>query len=287
MKFEQQKDLVAISIVTALFILFVVFTPSTALRVILGLPFILFFPGYTLIAALFPRKGDLDGVERIALSFGVSVAVLILVGLVLNFVWRLDVYPALLVFSIFILGTSGVAWHRRRLAGTKKFTVSLSIRLPSWRGWDLRDKVLSIVLAAMILGAMAVLGYIIAIPKAEETFTEFYILGAGEETGIYPEELRVGEEGRVIIGIVNREHKHVSYQIKVEAESKIKVRVDGKEVDGGIPVVLRHEEKWEGEVVLIPKESGENQKVEFWLYKEGESKPYLEDPLHLWLDVRQ
>ena len=94
MKFKQEKDLLAISIATTLFILFVIFIPSTGLRIILGLPFLLFFPGYTLIAALFPRKGDLDSVERIALGFGVSIGAVILTGLVLNFIWRLDVYPA-------------------------------------------------------------------------------------------------------------------------------------------------------------------------------------------------
>jgi uncharacterized membrane protein len=33
---------------------------------------VLFLPGYALIAALFPRKDDLDGIERIALSFGLT-----------------------------------------------------------------------------------------------------------------------------------------------------------------------------------------------------------------------
>jgi len=44
-----------------------------AIRIILGLPLVLFLPGYSLIATLFSRKDDLDGIERIALSFGLSM----------------------------------------------------------------------------------------------------------------------------------------------------------------------------------------------------------------------
>ena len=50
----------------------------------LGLAMVLFLPGYTQIAALFSRKDDLDGIERIALSFGLSIAVVPLIGLGLN-----------------------------------------------------------------------------------------------------------------------------------------------------------------------------------------------------------
>ena len=45
----------------------------------------LFLPGYALIATLFPRKDDLDGIERIALSFGLSIAITPLLGLALNY----------------------------------------------------------------------------------------------------------------------------------------------------------------------------------------------------------
>jgi uncharacterized membrane protein len=38
-------------------------------RIALGLIFVLFSPGYTLIAALFPKKDDLNSFERLALSW--------------------------------------------------------------------------------------------------------------------------------------------------------------------------------------------------------------------------
>ena len=36
---------------------------------------VLFIPGYVLISASFSKKNDLDTIERIALSFGMSIAV--------------------------------------------------------------------------------------------------------------------------------------------------------------------------------------------------------------------
>ena len=58
---------------------------ESMVRNILGLPLVLFLPGYALIAALFPAKSDLDGIERTALSFGLSIAVVPLIGLGLNY----------------------------------------------------------------------------------------------------------------------------------------------------------------------------------------------------------
>jgi hypothetical protein len=52
---------------------------ETPVRVLLGLLLVLFLPGYSLIAALFPRRDDPDGIERIALSFGLSIAVVPLI----------------------------------------------------------------------------------------------------------------------------------------------------------------------------------------------------------------
>jgi uncharacterized membrane protein len=73
---------------TILCIPFVLIPPLNEIspvRIILGLPLMLFLPGYALIATLFPRKGDLDGIERIALSFGLSIAITPLLGLGLNY----------------------------------------------------------------------------------------------------------------------------------------------------------------------------------------------------------
>ena len=50
-------------------------------------------------------------------------------------------------------------------------------------------------------------------------------------------------------------------------------------------MVLEHEQKWGGEVSFVPEVASENQKVEFLLYKEGETDSY--SSLHIWIDVKQ
>jgi uncharacterized membrane protein len=80
----------------------------------LGLPLVLFLPGYSLIAALFPRKDDLDGIERIALSFGLSIAISPLLGLALNYTpFGIRLSPVLIVLSVFTISLAICAYVRR------------------------------------------------------------------------------------------------------------------------------------------------------------------------------
>ena len=73
-----------------------------------------FLPGYSLIAALFPRKDDLDGIERIALSFGLSIAITPLLGLALNYTpFGIRLLPILIVLSVFTISLAMGAYVRR------------------------------------------------------------------------------------------------------------------------------------------------------------------------------
>ena len=78
-------DLTLIILLSLVLALFIYLVPEFPGRIVLGLPFILFFPGYALIATLFPEKKSLDLIERIALSFGLSIAIVPLIGFGLNY----------------------------------------------------------------------------------------------------------------------------------------------------------------------------------------------------------
>ena len=277
MRMKWQNDLLLLNIITVLLIFIITLFPSNALRIALGLPFVLFFPGYVLTAALFPRRNALDGMERVALSFGMSIVVVSLVGLVLNYTpWGIKLYPILISLAGFVAVISIVAWYRRRRLGEGgRFTIPFRLNLASWRRQNFIDKVLSIILIAAILGAIGTLGYVIATPKVGEKFTEFYILGLEGQAIEFPKEMKVGEQGRVLVGIINREQETVSYWVKVTID-EITLNEIG-------PVALHHEDRWEQEVGFIPAQLGDNQKVEFSLYKQGQSEAYR--VIHLWIDV--
>jgi uncharacterized membrane protein len=120
-------DLAFVILLTLLCILFVLIPPlnGTPVRIILGLPLVLFLPGYVLIATLFPRKGDLNVIERIALSFGLSIAITPLLGLGLNYTpFGIRLTPILIVMSVFTISLAiGACVGRGEIQEGDRFVV--------------------------------------------------------------------------------------------------------------------------------------------------------------------
>ena len=278
MKIGVKSELIALNLVAFILVAVIILSLSNILRYILGIPFLLFFPGYALMAALFLKRGEMSGIERVALSFGLSIAVVPLIGLVLNYTpWGISPESVLYSVASFIFIASVIAWFRRRRLGVEeRFNIEFQVRIPGW-GVTMWDKALSITLIVTIVGALGMLGYTIAAPKVGEKFTEFYILEPEGNAMDYPQEVMVGKDRRVMVVIINHEQEEVSYRIEVN--------IDGVKNNGVGPVVLAHEQKWESEISFVPEVTGENQKVEFLLYKEGQTGAYRK--LHLWLDIKE
>jgi uncharacterized membrane protein len=84
------------------------------LRYILGSFFVLFIPGYTLIEALYPEERSLSPLERVALSIGLSLALVPLVGLLLNYTpFGIRLYPVLFSLSALSILLSFVGAYRK------------------------------------------------------------------------------------------------------------------------------------------------------------------------------
>ena len=85
--------------------------PLIYLRYAAGVIYVLYIPGFTLIEALYPKKAELERLERLGLDIGLSLALVPLVGLVLNYTpWgiRLDPIFTSLIILTMILGLVGV-----------------------------------------------------------------------------------------------------------------------------------------------------------------------------------
>ncbi|GBF33935.1 hypothetical protein DCCM_3046 [Desulfocucumis palustris] len=279
MRIEVKNEFTFVLLFSVILAALIVWDVSGTVRVALGLPFVLFFSGYALIAALFPARDALDGIERVALSFGLSVAVGPLPGLILNYTpWGIRLYPILLTLLVFTMLLSVIAIHRRnKLSFEKRFVVSLNLEAIEWGKLSRLDKILSVALVVSIVFAAGSLYYVATTPKTGEEFTEFYILGPGGKAEGYPGDMGTGEEKKVILGIVNHEYRPVYYTAEVRMNGYVKSRLG--------PFKLNHEEKKEEPVGFSAYEPHDNMKVEFLLFKNGGSNPYRS--LHLWVNVHE
>jgi len=90
--------------------------PLIYVRYVLGFIFVLWLPGYTLIKVLFPTK-ELDNTERTALSIGMSLALVPIIGLLLNCTpWGIRTTPITLSLLALTLTLATAAIMRERQA---------------------------------------------------------------------------------------------------------------------------------------------------------------------------
>ena len=274
MKIKSTLTLYILDLLTIILIMIIHFAQANVLRIIIGLPFVLFIPGYNLITALLPRKSSMDGVQRIALSFGLSIATILLIGLILNYTTGFTVDSVLLSISGFILIISIIAWFRLRRYQDSEL-IAVSIPRFSWGSRNRLDKVLTVVLTIAIVGAIGTSIYAITASKVGQKFTEFYILNAEGNSTDYINDIRLGDTSYITLGIVNHEYETVSYQVEI--------KIDGVPYDTIDPIVLEYGEKSERLVNITPLVKGDRQEVELLLYKNGEIE--ASQNLDLWINV--
>lgn len=272
-------DLIAIALLTLLMQPLVYGPSIEPVRVALGLLLVLFSPGYVLVSALFPRKEQLSGVERVALGLGLSLALVPLIGLVLNFTpWGIRLTPILGTLSIWTLAVAAVAWLQRRKVGeSERFEIPLSpilawFRMPRNTG----DRVTSALLVVAVLAVVGTLFWKIQQPTPGESFSEFYVLGAEGMLQDYPTNLRVGVAQNYNVGVISHEKETTTYVVRAF--------LGDSQVGEVSPLVLEDGETWEDEFLVVPLADAEGQKLEFRLYKDPSELAYR--TIHLFVDVR-
>jgi len=306
--FPADLRIVSLWLILAVAGIYIPLLNESPFRVVFALPVVLFIPGYCLIAALFPGNADIDGIERLALSFGLSIAVVPLIGLALNYTpWGIRLDPIVTSLVIFTVAMILVALFRRSLLPPEqRFVVPFRAMLRGAKdeffpaeGTRL-DRALSVILAVAIVAAAGTTIYVIVVPKEGEKFTEFYILGEKGKAADYPTDLFTGRPVQVIIGIGNHEYRNVTYVTEIWLTNTSfdtttnTTLVDRMQLLDRFPVTLPHNQTYQESRSFTAPGSGYNQ-VKFLLWKDAAPPDLLTGyerinasyrDLHLWVTVR-
>lgn len=296
---------------------------GTLLRVGIGIVFVLFVPGYALVSALFPSRApwgdgqlpelgeqanarlqDVSSPERIVLSVGLSLGIVPLVGLFLNFVavsvTSGAVLQALGSITVFLIAVA--VYRRLRLPAEERYVADPTVLLALSKGWasdaeDSTERVLNILLIIGLVLAMSGIVYAVAAPMQGETYTEFYILSENPETSKltaddYPTEFEPGSVNSIYVGIKNAEQRTVTYTVVVELQrfqdrDEQSVLVQETELDR-FQATLADNETYLQEHDVQPTIRGESLRLTFMLYQDTPpDDPEIENAyrhLHIWID---
>ncbi|MGO9386932.1 MAG: DUF1616 domain-containing protein [Methanobacterium sp.] len=275
-------DLVLVLIFTIITFVFITVPvlSSTVPRTILGLFLIIFIPGYAFIAALFPKNGDLNKLERLILSFGSSIVITPMLGLILNYTpYGISLESGLLALSSLTVILVFIAYLRRVLTTpVNRFKVDLSgfksLGTKLSRE-SLTGKISSAILILSILLAISATVYVIFEPKPEvESFTQFYILGSDGMLSDYPINLTSGETGNLTIGIVNHENKQTTYNLVVTSDGIVQTNQI---------ITLNNNQSVQIPFNFTAGQPG-NREMVFNLYKSPDDNNIYRN-LHLWLNI--
>ena len=242
---------------------------SDTWRIILGLPFMLFSPGYILQSALFPKKTDLDSIERIGFGFVLSIVVVSLIGLGLNYSpWGITTYSVLIATLSFVILVGIITWFRRSHLGDERDNISSSaVNFANFKTMILRNKP---ILFLFTLGILLCIGFLVfsvmAAPKMVDKFTQFYILGLDGKVADYPIKAVIGEESSVICNITNHEHQETKYEIVIKING-----VTNREIG---PITLANNQSWMNIIGFIPTEVADNQMIDILLYINNQNNSY-------------
>ncbi len=275
MRIKSRNILYIISIWTAVLFPIIAFLPDNILRVVVSLPAILFFPGYTLLATLFPRKGGLKDIERFALGCGISLAVVAITGLILNYTLGLSLNSVLYSLVAFVVIASIIAMIRQRdLPDAEKDFFAISFAW--WGKQSILERILSVILILVVCGTIGVLIYTIAVPKTGSAYSELYVLNSQGVADNYPSDIKAGDTGNVILVIINHENRMAVYRIEVQIDNDSNDGIDPVTLGTIDNITLENEQKYETHASFTPQITGDGQKVYFILFKDGETEPYLE-----------
>lgn len=228
-------DLIAIGTLTVLtaMLLWTQMLPDYLVYII-GVPFIVFYPGYALMAAIVPEKApQLHTAEvnaersptrlsRVALAIVLSPVLLGTLAILLS-PWNAIALVPLLI------GTTTMTVGLLLIAGIRRLTlpphIRESITISEMKSWvdvtvptNSRQN-LSLMLAVILL--VGVSAAAVTVPTDGEAYTEAYLLSETDDELVaanLPDEVTAGETAAFHVGIENHENEQVTYELSTVFE---------------------------------------------------------------------
>ncbi|NGM71235.1 DUF1616 domain-containing protein [Natronolimnobius sp. AArcel1] len=259
---EYPVDLAVVSLVAVLGYLLIASVPAESpLRLLVAFPLALFLPGYALTSFLFPaaerpareaattvverRPRGINTVERLGLSFVLSLSILPLVVLALPVTqWGLGAGPiAAVLAGLTVVAAQLGALRRIRTPAAERFTVSFTAAFAGLRDDDSAvatfSSVILVVAVAVAAGALLV-GFLF--PAAGGGFTELGLYTEDDDgdlvAGEIPDEIEPGESVPVTLAVENHEGEHAEYTLVVQEQGieddEVVDRTELRTIDGSI-----------------------------------------------------
>ena len=292
---------------------------------LIGIPTLLFLPGYVLVALLFPGAAktadevrwnrslrdiptidSIDFVERIALSFGMSIAFIPIFALALGSWWDFTLPVALTgLTAVLVAGVVLAAIVRLRLPTEDRYGVSIRqgttrLRTGLFDADSGAERIVNLVLVLAILTAVGAVGYAVATPYESGDSSLLY-LASENETGVqtasgYPTNFTAGEAQPLTVGVKNDEERRQPYTVvvtleRVETDGTEATVVESTEIDRLHTVIPDGESATQSHNV-VPTMVGDDLRLHYYLYK-GESAPSDPGPdsayrdVYIWIDVNE
>ena len=255
------------------------------LRLLLGLAYVLYIPGYCLAAALFPCFDDLDNVERLGLNLGLSIAIIVMLALLLDKLpWGLQQWSILIgEYSVIVL-CMAVSLGRRIYDGPEQaYAPDLHWHPQHWWGGlpRLERRIYLLIAGTALLAALCSV-WILIVPSSDTYMTEFYMLGAQGNAEDYPRQSTPGQQVRVTAGVNNRERDTANYRIEVWASDRWNPSQRMKIQQAG-PISLAPGQEGRLPISWQTPAIGNDQSIELLLFRDGSAEPYRR--LQLWIDI--
>ncbi len=237
-------------------------------RAALGFAFLLLAPGYALAALMFPGRGAVDGTERLALSLGLSIITVPLLGWLLSATaWGIDLGPmSAALTGLTLSALLGAFYRRRRLApGRRSFAAADLAGFGRAAGLVL---LVGLAGASVVVAAQAL--------RSPREATEFYLVGPGKSLEALPRTLTAGRPFSLTLGVHNRSGRTEVYRVRLPGA--LTATPEAAEVSPVDPYVLEvpvaQGRVWEETLTLEAPPGDGRTPLAFVLYRAGSSVPY-------------